>query len=501
MKKSHLYLVALTIILSGIFATVSGQNISNTGSFNQINIDGFGSTNNLAARGIEIFNGSLVIATTNYNEDSLIAFGKQYGIQEFLDTYNSLYRYEYGLKSDGFEIWTYNGSSWRQIVGNGPEAIMPAGFGNENNSELGFLIEFKGMLYAGVRNIHEGAQLWRTNSINSSWEMVADNGFGKKNNTGCWSAEEFYGCLYVGTINFHWNGEVGGCEVFRSFDGETWEAVVGGDSDTEQGFMMPEGRGMNFYAWSMANYSGCLYVGTSFPGEVYKTTDGVNWEPFMAYENYLDAWSNGAKIPRHFGLHYGGGIRRMQVFKGELYMFTAQSYGKMGINIKGLGRIIEGLSSNFKFLKIRYDQLKYYLAGTQIWKYNSTTDSLTKVVGGFGLRGMKSGFGDLQNTYLWSVTSDEEYLYVGTSHPDSTDVTFTRNGLFDWSFCMDKTKGHGQIWRYDGKNWMCLVGKGIAHEFEDEYNVGFRELTIYKDILFGSTMNVNTGVEVWEVNS
>ena len=43
------------------------------------------------------------------------------------------------------------------------------------------------------------------------------------------------------------------------------------------------------------------------------------------------------------------------------------------------------------------------------------------------------------------------------------------------------------------------LGVGIAHEFEDEYNVGFRELKIYNDSLIGSTMNVNTGLEVWEI--
>ncbi len=466
-------------------------------NFNQINEDGFGSTENVGPRGIEIFNGSLIIGIVNYNNESTIALGETYEFNDFFDRYKG--RFEKGLYSNGLEIWSYNGSKWCQLVGNNPEAIMPAGFGNKNNSEIGFLKVFKGRLYAGVRNRFEGAQLWRTNNINDTWEKVIEGGFGDINNTAGWTAEELNGYLYIGTINWNWDEDNGGCEVYRSKDGKNWTAVVGGNSSMPSGFMMPEGYGMNFYAWSMANYSGYLYVGTSFPGDIWRTSDGIKWEPVVAYENLFEAKFHGAKYPRHFGKFYVGGIRRMQVYNDELYIFSAQNYGKMKVNMEGCGDLIYRITKNFNFLRLGYDSLKYYLAGTQIWKYNSTIDKWTRVVGGFGTRNSNAGFGDLQNIYLWSVDADDKYMYVGTSHPDSMDITLTRNGFKKWDICMEKTRGHGQLWRYDGDNWICLVGENKGLEFEEEYNVGFREIKLYQNALITSTMNVNTGCEVWEI--
>lgn len=464
----------------------------------QINEDGFGSNENVGPRGIEIFNGSLITATANYNNESKIELGQTYDFNEFFDIYNSMGRFENGLYSNGLEIWSYNGTNWTQLVGSCPEAIMSAGFGNKNNSELGFLKVFKGHLYAGVRNRFEGAQVWRTNSINISWEKVAEGGFGCKNNTAAWTAEEFNGYLYVGTINWCWDGENGGCEMYRTKDGENWTAVVGGNSSIPPGFMMPRQMGMNFYLWSMANYSGYLYVGTSFPGDIWRTNDGINWEPFVAYDTMIEAKLHGAKYPRHFGRFYVGGIRRMQVYKDELYIFSAQDYGKMRVIIEGYGNFISKITSLIKLPRIRHNSLKYYLAGTQIWKYNSTTDRWVRVVGKFGHKSTSGGFGDLQNTYLWSVEADEDYLYVGTMHPDSTDITLTRNGFKDWSICIERTKGHGQLWRYNGETWDCIVGKGKGLEFDDEYNVGMREMKIYNNNLIMGTMNANTGCEVWK---
>ena len=50
------------------------NNLSET-SWAQINKDGFGCNENVGPRGIEIFNGSLVIATANYNNNSSMALG------------------------------------------------------------------------------------------------------------------------------------------------------------------------------------------------------------------------------------------------------------------------------------------------------------------------------------------------------------------------------------------------------------------------------------------
>ena len=120
-------------ILTIVFLFLSGFNIYNVSSetikstsnsnflsleytFNQINQDGFGSIENVGTRGIEIFNGSLITATANYNNDSKITLGGTYEFNEFMDTYSSLGRFEDGLYSNGLEVLSYNGSEWRFFI-------------------------------------------------------------------------------------------------------------------------------------------------------------------------------------------------------------------------------------------------------------------------------------------------------------------------------------------------------------------------------------------------
>ena len=133
-------------------------------------------------------------------------------------------------------------------------------------------------IYAGLRNHITGCEIWRTNDLNKPWVKVVENGFYNLNNSGAWVAEIFNSYLYVGTMNF-----IDGCEVYRSKDGLNWECVVGRKSDTKIGF----GSNGNFYAWSMCVYDSYLYIGTNNlygGGELWRTNDGINWNPIFAYK-------------------------------------------------------------------------------------------------------------------------------------------------------------------------------------------------------------------------
>ena len=270
-------------------------------------------------RGLVFFNNSLVVGTANYVTSSDIAYEVPTRISKAAMSYlNGDVAFMKNFKSDGCEVWAYNENiGWKPIVGNDPEAIMQSGFGDCNNFEVGFLKEFKGKLYAGIRNQFEGCQVWRTNSLNDSWEQVASGGFGNINNTWCMTACVFNDELYVGTFNLK-----EGSEIFKTSDGKNWELIVGQKSDIKNGF----NDKTNFYTWSMCVYNSYLYVGTNSykgGGEVWRSTDGINWAPIIAHNSFFKAYVSGAIAPRGLAgdsVSYRGGIRTMMVYNGELYI-------------------------------------------------------------------------------------------------------------------------------------------------------------------------------------
>jgi len=488
--RKKILIIALIITLLLISLNVSGQihsaKESSTDDWHQINEDGFGSIFNIGPRGIETFNDSLIVGTANYNDKSTFMMGKEYPLQSFFSAIKDGSNYD-TFCSNGCEIWAYNGSEWKVLVGNSKDAIMQGGFGNKNNIEVGFIKVFDGYLYAGLRNEIEGGQIWRTKSINEEWEQVVTDGFEDENNVWCMSAEVFKNYLYAGTYNRN------GCEIFRTNDGINWDAVVGDDSNTKAGF---ESRGIgaktNFYTWSMCVYRDELYVGTpSCGGELWKTEDGLKWTPVIAYATKLQAKLNGAYYSRGFGSSSMGGIRRLIVYNDELYLFSAVQHDFNFFIIKGLGNFIEKLTRKINLPSF---PLRYHYSGTQIWKFNADKEEWTRVIGGFGKENTCAGFGDSNNKYLWSVEVHDGYLYVGTGHPNAMNIVFSRKSFFNWSACLEIPKGKGELWRYDGENWEQFNEDG----FGDEYNLGIRVLKEFNNNLFAGTMNIKTGLEVWK---
>jgi len=480
--------VFLFLTSSLIAFPVSSNELEVTSDWHQINEDGFGSIFNRAPRGIDIFNGSLIVGTANYNDECSLVVGREYRLRSILSVLEGTTNYD-TFRSDGCEIWAYNGSEWRVLVGDSEDAIMQSGFGNDKNIEVGFLKVFDGYLYAGLRNEIEGAQIWRTKSIDEEWEQVITDGFGNENNVWFMSTEVFKGNLYAGTYNRQ------GCEIFRTSDGITWEAVLGADSDNKAGF---ESRGFggksNFYAWSMCVYRNELYVGTaSVGGELWKTEDGLNWNPVIAYETEAQARIHGADYSRGFGPNTLGGFRNLIVYKDELYLFTAVQYDINFFILKGFGNLIERLTRAINLPPLP-PFMRCFYSGTQIWKYNADDTEWTRVIGGFGKENTCAGFGDFDNRYLWSVEVHDGYLYVGTGHPDAFNVVFTRNSFLNWSGSVEIPKGKGELWRYDGEVW----GQFNEDGFGDEYNLGIRVLKAFKNNLLAGTMNLNTGVEMWK---
>jgi hypothetical protein len=87
-------------------------------------------------------------------------------------------------------------------------------------------------------------------------------------------------------------------------------------------------------------------------------------------------------------------------------------------------------------------------------------------------------------------------MYVGTSHPESYDITIDQLSFFEYSVCIKTPKGQGEIWKYDGEQWQQINEDG----FGDQYNIGIRELKVYDGKLVACVMNPKTGCEIWETD-
>jgi hypothetical protein len=173
--------------------------------------------------------------------------------------------------TNGFEIWrTQQGDDW--------QPVMTGGFGNRENTSGRGLSVFGDHLYVGTENKDTGAEIWRAAVDHageaSAWERVLGDDV-----TRSWYAEltPFAGHLYAGSLMTHTGGADAlsetahpGCYVVRSSDGVEWATVV---SDSF-------GNGENLGVLSMAEFQGCLYVGTTNGqgAEVHCSQDGVNWK-------------------------------------------------------------------------------------------------------------------------------------------------------------------------------------------------------------------------------
>ena len=493
MKIKILAIGIMMIITISIFAGVSNGNkveTNDTSGWQPINERGFGSKFNRGPRGTAIFNNTFIIGTANYNDNGTLGFNETWPALEYIQTLKGLKGdYNKDFSSNGLEIWSYNGTSWKQLVGNNSEAKNSAGFGNKNCYEVGDLIVFKGYLYAGVRNHHDGSEIWRTSSINNSWECVFNEGGGNKNNVWCMIFEIFKDQLYMGTFNMH-----DGTEIFRTNDGINWTKVVGNGTKTPAGF----GTKAKFYSWSMQSYGSHIYVGAhggSKGGHLWRSENGVDWEPLIAGKNIFEAWRMGADYPEGFGYLSFGGFRDMEVYNDELYICTAGGW-HVNIILSKLGKTV---AINNRWIQ-KNPFLFFKSVAAYIWKYNSTKDKWTRIIGGEQNDISGSGFGDQYNIYFWDMKTDGENLYVSTAHQDPFNAIFTRNGLFNWSIMLETPTGHGEIWQFNGENWKNIVGKGKGLEFDDKYNIGIREMNFYKNSLLIATMNVKTGCEVWELD-
>lgn len=479
--KSLMLLSVVTLIIfpsQFILLSAQHQNDDNKSNWELISTAGFDEQNNIAPRGIEIFQDQLLIGTSNWivncQEKKIIQindFFKKLDFETFLSPH---------WNSDGCEIWALDQGNWKEIIGE--TGVVKPGFGNKNNSQIGFIKKFKENLYVGTYNSITGCQVWRTKDL-IDWEQVVTDGFGNNKNTWAMSATIFKQEFYVGTFNYK-----DGCEIYKTTDGEHWTSVVGKQSSTPNGFHTSE----NFYAWSMCVYQDELYVGTdSFQGcELWKTNNGKDWEPIIAYNGYINAKLNSASYACGLGKKIGS-IRNMFEFNDELYlcMIGGNIYANISV-LTTKNKISIPLQPNLMLSIIQKHR------AASIFKYNATTKKITGIVHKSITEEEKQnqfGFGNHQNIYFWSTENINNQIFIGTLNINPFSITINNTNQ-DLDLTVQLPTGNAEVWMStNGKNFHKITGS----LFKNSNNIGIREMKWFNNRLYVFTSNLKTGCEVW----
>jgi hypothetical protein len=182
-------------------------------------------------------------------------------------------------RTDGCQVWrTRDGAAWEPVVGAG--AATPAGFGEPGNKSLNKLLTDGEWLYAALWNDESGGQIWRS-ADGTAWQpSVGSNaatsaGFGKAENTGVTALGAFQGRVFAGTGSAHCKD---GVELWLSGDhGVTWQPVAG-----ERFALATALARESKYFLDMAEFEGALYISTGDQrtggSEIWRSRDGQRWE-------------------------------------------------------------------------------------------------------------------------------------------------------------------------------------------------------------------------------
>lgn len=294
------------------------------------------------------------------------------------------------------------------------------GFGDSQNQQIPSLVVFGGYLYAGVWHWDfdtdtPSAQIWRTPD-GSRWELVNET-----DANGAAALAVFKGYIYSGS----WDGK-----VWRSKDGVNWGFVT---TDGFGGY-----NGENGIA-RFAVFKNALYASTWATGEIWRTTNGIQWEPFVepavggpiaseVFDGYLywgvGNWETGAKIWRTdgvtteavmtdgFGIPDNFAVSSLAKFGDYLYagMWNPQgvqvwrsSSGSDWEQMHGIGNPAIGPTSALEVYKGQlYLVVENVSAGLEVWRTLNGID--WEQVG-------SAGFGDGNNQ--WSYWDNATTVFKG----------------------------------------------------------------------------------------
>jgi hypothetical protein len=145
-------------------------------------------------------------------------------------------------RNDVAELWrTNNGVAWTPVFTDGLGL---------NNSIVGGMEVYDGLLYVGLRNVVSGGQVWRSaNGLN--WTNVVTGGLGNLANSRPYGLIGHQPYLYLVFSNTST-----GAEVWRSQDGQQWHQIMSG------GWGDPNNQFADYLDHGAEVFQGSVYIGT-----------------------------------------------------------------------------------------------------------------------------------------------------------------------------------------------------------------------------------------------
>jgi len=392
--------------------------------------------------------------------------------------------------ASGCEVWSsLNGVNWACLIGLGPGALLPGGFGSVNNTEAPSITEYaagSNNVYIGTNNQVGGSDVWaRPNA--GLWARVNTSGFTTNTNQSVLSAAQFGSALYIGTGLDAGSGR--GCEVWKTTDATTFSRVVGqsppGTPATGPGFGNPANDG----AASMAVFGSNLYVGTYNPNgcEVWTSPDGTNWSCSVGPTGIV---GNG------FGNANNLTASSMAVLGSNLYVGTVnRSTGcevwrsPDGVNWTCVVGPVPGnpgfrnTANNWKAASMAIYGGSLYAGtgnGTSGCEVYSSPDGATWtcLIGPTGV--LDSGFSLLG--------------FPNANNSNARCQAVFGTGLY---FGVDNSTTGCELWTYSGGAWSCQVGVFPGNSgFGSANNTGAASMVVFGRRLLVGTEN-STGCQAW----
>ena len=371
-------------------------------------------------------------------------------------------------------------AGWSQLV--------KGGFGDRNLEILGPFAEFQGQLYVATMHKSAGAQIWRS-ADGSTWEAVVGSsartpaGFGNPGDKSINKLLAFDGWLYASI----WNEAQGG-EVWRSADGVTWEASVGGTAPTARGFGKLENSGIT----ALGGFHDTVFAGTGSlyckdGVELWRSQDhGATWEP-VAGERYALQTAL-ARESKYF--------LDLEVFQNVLYISTGDQrtggseiwrsfdggswdavVGAPSGYRAGMGKSSDDMIYDLTVFQdhLYAGVLNFMREGGSLWR---TGDGTTwEVVIGGDVKPETAGFGRRENFGITRVATFSDHLYAGTVNEQGTELWKSRDGL----------------------HWGLVVGpdRVPSSGFGNPNNRAINGLFVFQGRLYVGTDNPTEGGEVW----
>ena len=195
-----------------------------------------------------------------------------------------------------------NGNSWQLLESANPQEgdnafqVIPPPSPGMQVCEIAV---YNGYLYVAYRNEQTGFEVYYTDGQSPWTQVITNGGYAKYPNHEILHMLEYNGSLYLAGLGVDPNHpfSIGGAELYRINPDNSWDLIVGAARSTPDGEKTPLsglGKGfgwaLNNQFWRLADYNGCLYVGTSDGSTIFR--NDPQFAAIVAPELGADLWSS-----------------------------------------------------------------------------------------------------------------------------------------------------------------------------------------------------------------